>query len=67
MSVILEYDSYASDYEELAKRQTALIAALLEACKMAVETFDDDAPGPGLSEREALRMLRKAIAKAEGK
>ena len=38
---------------------------LLAACKIAVETFDDDAPGPGDTERGALRRLRAAILKAE--
>ena len=40
---------------------------LLEACRIAIETFDDNAPGPGDTEKGALRRLRAAIAKAEGK
>ena len=46
-----------------------LIAAapeLLEACKVAIETFDDDAPGAGDTEKGALRRLRAAVARAEG-
>lgn len=47
-----------------------LIAAapdLLAACEAAAETFDDDAPGPGLTEREALKKLKSAIARARGR
>ena len=45
----------------------AAVPELLEACRIAVETFDDDAPGPGDTEKGALRRLRAAIFKAEWK
>ena len=43
-------------------RLHATLSGLLTACEMAVETLDDDSPGPGLSEHQCLVMLRAAIA-----
>ena len=46
-----------------------LIAAapeMLEALELAVETLDDDAPGPGTTEKDLLRQIRTTIAKARG-
>ena len=45
-------------------RLWAAAPELLAACKLAIEMIDDDAPGPGTTERDLLRQLRAAIAKA---
>lgn len=47
-------------------RAVAAVPDLLAACEMAIETFDDNSPGPGLTEKQCLRMLHAAIAKARG-
>ena len=54
---------------DTAKANARLIAAapeLLKACRVAIETFDDDAPGAGDTEKGALRRLRAAVSRAEG-
>lgn len=38
---------------------------LLAACQKAIETIDDDAPGPGCTEKQLLALLRSAVAVAE--
>lgn len=46
-----------------------LIAAapdLLEACKKALESVDDNMAGEGLTDRGLTNLLRMVIAKAEG-
>lgn len=39
---------------------------LLEACEAADATWNDNATGPGLTERQAIAKLQAAIARARG-
>jgi len=39
---------------------------LLEACEAADATWNDNAPGPGLTERQAIAKLQTAIARVRG-
>ena len=38
---------------------------LLDACRKAIETLDDDAPGLGYSKSELIRILYAAVSKFE--
>ena len=59
-----EYTDAVDDAITEIESLRTISRALLEACEDAVATWDNDAPGPGLTERQALRKLKNAIAKA---
>jgi len=52
--------------KEADARLIAAAPDLLEACEAANETWNDNAPGPGLTERQAIAKLQAAIRKARG-